>query len=151
MNSLKNDIGFIGAGNMAGALIAGLINGGLDPKEIIASSPEDSHLLALDTEFGIKTTKDNLEIGRARLALASISKFIELIDVESPDLENPAVNQMYEITKIKYTPGKQKNSRLELKSIEEGGLSYWSEKTHRWITGKYDSKNKIFIPPKQNL
>ena len=64
MNSLKNDIGFIGAGNMASALIAGLINGGLDPKEIIASSPEDSHLLALDTEFGIKTTKDNLEIGR---------------------------------------------------------------------------------------
>ena len=64
MNSLKNDIGFIGAGNMAGALIAGLINGGLDPKEIIASSPEDSHLLALNMEFGIKTTKDNLEIGR---------------------------------------------------------------------------------------
>ena len=58
---------------------------------------------------------------------------------------------MYEITKIKYTPGRQKNSRHELKSIEEGGLSYWSEKTHRWITGKYDSKNKIFIPPKQNL
>ena len=46
MNSLKNDIGFIGAGNMASALIAGLINGGMDPKEIIASSPEDSHLLA---------------------------------------------------------------------------------------------------------
>ena len=64
MNSLKNDIGFIGAGNMASALIAGLINGGLDPKKIIASSPEDSHLLALNTEFGIKTTKDNLEIGR---------------------------------------------------------------------------------------
>ena len=64
MNSLKNDIGFIGAGNMASALIAGLINGGLDPKKIIASSPEDSHLLALDTEFGIETTKDNLEIGR---------------------------------------------------------------------------------------
>ena len=46
MNSLKNDIGFIGAGNMASALIAGLINGGMDPKEIIASSPEDSHLLS---------------------------------------------------------------------------------------------------------
>ena len=36
---------------MASALIAGLINGGMDPKEIIASSPEDSHLLAL--EYGI--------------------------------------------------------------------------------------------------
>ena len=64
MNTLNNTIGFIGAGNMASALIAGLTNGGLDPKEIIASSPEDSHLLSLKTEFGIKTTKDNMEIGR---------------------------------------------------------------------------------------
>ena len=64
MNTPNNTIGFIGAGNMASALIAGLINGGLDPKEIISSSPEDSHLLSLSTEFGIKTTKDNMEIGR---------------------------------------------------------------------------------------
>ena len=58
---------------------------------------------------------------------------------------------MYEITKIKHEPGKSKTSRIELKPISEGGLSYWSNKTHRWITGKYDAKNKIFNPPKQNL
>ena len=48
MNTLNNTIGFIGAGNMASALIAGLTNGGLDPKEIIASSPEDSTPLILE-------------------------------------------------------------------------------------------------------
>ena len=47
-------IGFIGAGNMASALIAGLINGGLDPKEIISSSPEDSHLLSLEYRIWYK-------------------------------------------------------------------------------------------------
>ena len=36
-------------------------------------------------------------------------------------------------------------------SIEEGGLSYWSHKTHRWIQGKFDKKKGIFIPPKENL
>ena len=123
------------------------------PKFIEFTFPTSENYLNVNLWWSGKIIqrRDNLEIGRARLALASISKFIELIDVESPDLENPEINQMYEITKIKYTPGRQKNSRLELKSIEEGGLSYWSDKTHRWITGKYDSKNKIFIPPKQNL
>ena len=96
-------------------------------------------------------TRKNIEIGRTRLALASISKFIENIDVETPDLEIEEIKEMYEITKIKHEPGKLKTSRIELKPISKGGLSYWSTKTHRWITGKYDAKNKIFNPPKQNL
>ena len=97
------------------------------------------------------TNKKNIEIGRTRLALASISKFIENIDVETPDLEIEEIKEMYEITKIKHEPGKLKTSRIELKPISKGGLSYWSNKTHRWITGKYDAKNKIFNRPKQNL
>ena len=64
MNSQKNTIGFIGAGNMASALIAGLINSGVNPEDITASSPEDSHLTTLSNDFGIKTTKDNKEIGK---------------------------------------------------------------------------------------
>jgi hypothetical protein len=58
---------------------------------------------------------------------------------------------MYELVKIKHKPGKSKNSREELKPIKEGGLSYWSYKTHRWITGHYNSRSKVFIPPKENL
>ena len=49
-------------------------------------------------------------------------------------------------------PGKSnRNARVELKPIEDGGMSYWSYKTHRWIVGRYDKKNKKFIPPKKNL
>lgn len=99
----------------------------------------------------ILQSRENLEVGRARLALASLTKFIEEIDVESPDLENPQIREMYELVKEKHKPGKSKKSREELKPIEDGGLSYWSTKTHRWITGKYNSRYKKFDPPKDNL
>ncbi len=62
MNNEDTVIGFIGAGNMATALISGLIIGGLDPKKIIASSPEEEHLELLSKEFGIRTSEDNKEI-----------------------------------------------------------------------------------------
>ena len=34
--------------------------------------------------------------------------------------------------------------KKELLSIDDGGMSYWSNKTHRWIQGRFD-KNKIFL------
>ena len=40
MNDLNKRVGFIGAGNMATALISGLINSKYEPLKIIASSPE---------------------------------------------------------------------------------------------------------------
>jgi len=96
-------------------------------------------------------SRKNIELGRARLALASLSKFIKDIDVETPNLKDPLINQLYEMTKEKYKPIKGTNIHQELKPNSEGGLSYWSEKTHRWIIGKYDKKGKKFIPPKPNL
>ena len=47
MNNLNEKIGFIGAGNMATALISGLINSNFSPTKIIASSPEKEHLKKL--------------------------------------------------------------------------------------------------------
>ena len=32
----------------------------------------------------------------------------------------------------------------ELLSIEDGGLSYWSNKTHRWIQGRFDKKKYFY-------
>ncbi|HJL95799.1 MAG: pyrroline-5-carboxylate reductase [Gammaproteobacteria bacterium] len=55
-------IGFIGAGNMASALISGLINNGIPPAGIMASSPEEDHLKNLTDNYGIKTTNKNKEI-----------------------------------------------------------------------------------------
>ena len=42
MNDLNKRVGFIGAGNMATALISGLINSKYEPLKIIASSPENN-------------------------------------------------------------------------------------------------------------
>ena len=40
MSEKKNSIGFIGAGNMATALISGLIKNGYNKSQIFESSPE---------------------------------------------------------------------------------------------------------------
>ena len=62
MREIKEVIGFIGAGNMATALISGLINGNHSPSQIIASSPEEKHLERLFNEYKVKTTNNNLEV-----------------------------------------------------------------------------------------
>ena len=62
MKNLKETIGFIGAGNMATALISGLVNSNQSASKIIASSPEQEHLEKLSNNFGIKTTNNNLEV-----------------------------------------------------------------------------------------
>jgi len=58
----NNIIGFIGAGNMASALISGLINSGHNPRDLMASSPEDDHLDSIKQSFNIAVTKENGEI-----------------------------------------------------------------------------------------
>jgi pyrroline-5-carboxylate reductase len=53
-------IAFIGAGNMAGAILGGLVNSGTDPLSIWACAPRQEKLTKLSKEFGIQTTTDNL-------------------------------------------------------------------------------------------
>ncbi len=50
---------FIGAGNMAGALIGGLIQRGHPPGRIVASDPDEDRLQALSQQHGIRTETDN--------------------------------------------------------------------------------------------
>lgn len=54
-------IGFIGAGNMAAALIAGLLARGVSPARLSASDTADDKLAALAAS-GVYTTRDNTEI-----------------------------------------------------------------------------------------
>ena len=54
-------IGFIGAGNMASAIIGGLVNS-IDAKNIFASDINADGLAALQSKFGIQTTQDNKEL-----------------------------------------------------------------------------------------
>ena len=56
-------------------------------------------------------------------------------------------------SKNKHKP--KKSNKLKYKeflSTEDGGLSYWSNKTHRWIQGRFDrNKNILFLQRKKNL
>jgi len=56
-------IGFVGAGNMAGALIKGLLHSGtVDPAQIQASDVREERLAELAAAHGIATTKDNAKL-----------------------------------------------------------------------------------------
>src|SRR5580658_11092414 len=57
-------LGFLGAGNMSGALIKGLLHGGISPGRIMASDVKAERLEQLRTQHGIRTTADNHELLR---------------------------------------------------------------------------------------
>lgn len=52
-------LAFIGAGNMAGSIIGGLLKNGWPAERIIASEPSEEKLQQLNQTFGIQTTSDN--------------------------------------------------------------------------------------------
>lgn len=63
MKRLHKTVGFIGAGNMAEAMINGLIRSHLcEPREIWASDVRDARLTQLSHTYGIHTSKNNREI-----------------------------------------------------------------------------------------
>ncbi len=55
-------IGFIGGGNMAEALIKGLLAGGFSTDRIMASEPSEMRREHLAEEYGIELTVDNVEL-----------------------------------------------------------------------------------------
>ena len=63
--SVEHTIAFVGAGNMAGALIRGLIGTGTVPADrIIAADPDKGRLSALEADLEIRVTSDNAEAVR---------------------------------------------------------------------------------------
>jgi len=54
-----NKIAFIGAGNMARAIIIGLVNSGVSPQNIMVANPSETKRLQLAQEFGVLQTGDN--------------------------------------------------------------------------------------------
>jgi pyrroline-5-carboxylate reductase len=62
---LERTVGFVGAGNMAGALIKGLLHAKLLPAErIIASDPRAERLAELSKQYGIRAARDNRDVLR---------------------------------------------------------------------------------------
>ncbi len=56
---MASRVTFIGAGNMAGAIIGGMIESGFSPDDITATSPSDDILAPLRERLGIQTATDN--------------------------------------------------------------------------------------------
>jgi pyrroline-5-carboxylate reductase len=87
-------LGFIGAGNMAGALIRGLLESGLyDPHELAASDADPKRLTALAGETGIRTHPDNPSLVLDCTAVVLAVKpqvlpdvLLEIRDQAAPDL-----------------------------------------------------------------
>jgi pyrroline-5-carboxylate reductase len=59
---IEKKIGFLGAGNMAEALLRGLLRGHAKPEGILASGPRQDRMDELRQKYGIATTTDNLEL-----------------------------------------------------------------------------------------
>lgn len=55
----RETIAFIGGGNMATSLIAGLIGDGYNAANLIVSDPDPEKLDALSARYGVQTTNDN--------------------------------------------------------------------------------------------
>ncbi len=58
---MSNHIAFVGAGNMASALIGGLLADGIPAERIIAADPSTEKCQILADAVGIRTTQDNQE------------------------------------------------------------------------------------------
>ncbi|MGM0984807.1 MAG: pyrroline-5-carboxylate reductase [Pseudomonadota bacterium] len=56
---MASRVTFIGAGNMAGAIIGGMIESGFSPDDITATSPSDDILAPLRERLSIRTATDN--------------------------------------------------------------------------------------------
>jgi pyrroline-5-carboxylate reductase len=64
--SLGRTIGFLGTGNMAEALVKGILAAGLTtPSEIVGSDPRQARCDEIRARYGIRTTQSNLDVARA--------------------------------------------------------------------------------------
>ena len=69
----QRTIGFIGAGNMAEAMIRGLLRGrDFDAKSISASGPRDERMRELRESYGIDATTDNTRPAMAEIVVLSV-------------------------------------------------------------------------------
>ena len=56
---MRETLAFIGGGNMARSLAGGLVTRGLAPQQIIVSDPVAAQLAAIESQLGVRTTRDN--------------------------------------------------------------------------------------------
>ena len=68
-------LGFVGCGNMAQAMLKGILSKGLYKKEeIIVSRRSESALADIQKEYGVTITTDNAEVAKKALPLIVFEK-----------------------------------------------------------------------------
>ena len=85
---MKYKVGFIGCGNMAKAIIGGLINNaGITPKDIIAADASEAAIKKASDNIGIDTTLNNKEVASNSdvLFLSVKPQFYETVIAEIKD------------------------------------------------------------------
>lgn len=71
--SIEKTIGFVGAGNMAEAMIKGLLRGGdFAPGQVSASGPREERMRELRDAYGINATTDNAVSAAAQIVVLSV-------------------------------------------------------------------------------
>ncbi|WP_213819022.1 pyrroline-5-carboxylate reductase [Garciella nitratireducens] len=75
---MEKTIGFIGAGNMAKAMIGGILQAKiLPPEKVFLSNPHKEKLEAMKKEFGVQITLDNKEVAqRADILVLSVKPYL---------------------------------------------------------------------------
>ncbi len=111
-------IGFIGLGNMAKAMIGGILQNGLiQPENIIGSAPTESTRTQVKEQYGIRTTSSNVEATRgADLVVLAVKPIVLPIVIE-------------EIRDVI-----DENQRI---------LSVAAGKTTKWLTDQFEHPVKI--------
>ncbi|MFO1518576.1 MAG: pyrroline-5-carboxylate reductase [bacterium] len=74
-------IGFIGGGNMAQALISGMIRQGMTPQQIFVSDPDPQKLRKLAQKFKISSVKNNLDLMQKCRTIVLATKPQDLIPI----------------------------------------------------------------------
>ncbi len=65
MKELPKSVGSIGSGNMAEAILRGLLQAGMRPEQLVASDPDAARRSHLTEQLGVRTTESNLEVAQA--------------------------------------------------------------------------------------
>jgi len=65
MIELPKSVGTVGAGNMAEAILQGLLHAGLAPEQLIASDPDPGRREHVAERLGVRTTESNADVAEA--------------------------------------------------------------------------------------
>ncbi len=157
-------IGFIGGGNMAEALIKGMVQSGM--KDIIVSEPREDRQAYLEKTYGAKTTSDNKEVVKQSAIVILAVKPQNMDDVTSEIAEfitgeKLIVSIAAGIT-LQYLTSRLKTSKLvrvmpNTPALVQEGMSVLSmcecihDKEMGLVRGIFMSVGKVLVLPEKYM